>query len=89
MRRVSRHCGIPFSTLQQRLAATGTVPTKPVTVEDVILQALERALEEYKRSAAGRQVTLSGGDVTQMFLTALIAILQKAGLTVTVPTSAA
>jgi hypothetical protein len=88
LRRVSRQCGIPLSTLRQRLAA-GTLPTNPVTVEQFVEQGLDRAMEEYKRSAAGRQVTASGGDVTQMFLTTLIAILQRAGLTVTVPTSAA
>lgn len=39
MRRVSRECGIPFSTLRQHLAAreaTGTPPTTPVTADQFV-----------------------------------------------------
>lgn len=38
MRRISRECGHPLSTLRRHLAAAGVLPTTPITVEQVVEQ---------------------------------------------------
>lgn len=80
LRRVSRECGIPFTTLRAHLVAAGTLPMNPVTVEQFVKQGLAITFLATAEQAARLKVhgELTGMPEAEVIRRALNAYLLKA-----------